>query len=184
VGVAFAAHGTLPGDSLYPVKLSLEDTQLWLADEPARVELATQFAQRRIEEMQTLIEASRERDLPIAAQNFSTRIEYATNTLTAIIAQDPERAAQLSLALEATLTQHQQMLTERLQIVPDPAKPAIQRAIEASSRGQQALEDLFGDSKHPGPPAEKPETPPAGGPPDKRPEVPSGPPGWAPGGRP
>jgi hypothetical protein len=56
-GVTWAASDSLPGEVLYPVKLVGEDLRLSLASTPARqVELALQFADERVAEIEELVE--------------------------------------------------------------------------------------------------------------------------------
>jgi hypothetical protein len=56
-GVTWAANDSLPGDVLYPVKLAGEDLRLSLASTPeSQVELALQFADERVVELEGLVE--------------------------------------------------------------------------------------------------------------------------------
>jgi hypothetical protein len=56
-GVTWAASDSLPGDVLYPVKLAGEDLRLSLASTPeSQVELALQFADERVAELEALVE--------------------------------------------------------------------------------------------------------------------------------
>jgi len=56
-GITWAASDSLPGDVLYPVKLAAEDVRLSLASAPeSQVELALQFADERVAELEALVE--------------------------------------------------------------------------------------------------------------------------------
>jgi hypothetical protein len=56
-GVTWAANDSLPGDVLYSVKLASEDLRLSLASTPeSQVELALQFADERVVELEELVE--------------------------------------------------------------------------------------------------------------------------------
>jgi len=56
-GVTWAASDSLPGDVLYPVKLAGEDLRLSFASRPeSQVELALQFADERVAEVEALAE--------------------------------------------------------------------------------------------------------------------------------
>jgi hypothetical protein len=56
-GVAAAAGNSLPGETLYPVKLAVEDARLALASSPeAEAELAMEFVRERTQEMEMLME--------------------------------------------------------------------------------------------------------------------------------
>jgi hypothetical protein len=202
-GTAYASGSALPGDGLYPLKLSIEEARLFLADNAGDVSLTIQFAQNRAEEINALIEADREADLSLAVDLFSDQVTAATDSLTVLAQTEPERAAQLGSQLDQTLSTHTDKLNSLLATVPDAAKPALERAIFASSRGQGAVHDLIENvppaNGPAGPPDEVPGpdgTPPAGGPPDGvpghggtppgqgRPNGTPGPPTWVPGGKP
>ena len=202
-GTVYASGSALPGDGLYPLKLSIEDARLILADDAGDVSLSVQFAQTRAEEIRALVEANREEDLSLAVNLFSDQISSATDSLTVLAQTDPDRAVQLGSLLDQTLSFHTDKLNSLLATVPDAAKPALERAISASNRGQGIVQDLIGG----GPPSDGPagppdgipgpdRTPPAGGPPDGvpghggtppgqgRPNGTPGPPTWVPGGKP
>jgi hypothetical protein len=203
-GTAYASGSALPGDDLYSLKLSIEDARLFLADDAGDVSLSVQFAQNRAEEIRALVEADREEDLSLAVDLFSEQVVGATDSLTVLAQTDPDRAAQLGSLLDQTLSTHTEKLNSLLATVPDVARPAIERAILASNRGQGIIQDLIEN----GPPADGPagppdgvpgptKTPPAGGPPDGvpghggtppgqggPPDGTPGPPTWVPGGKP
>lgn len=203
-GTAYASSSALPGDDLYPLKLSVEEARLFLADDAVDVSLSVQFAQNRAEEIQALIETDRDEDLSLAVDLFSDQVIAATDSLAVLAQTEPERAARLGSQLDQTLATHTEKLNSLLTTVPDAAKPAIERALLASSRGQGAVHDLIENvppaNGPAGPPDEVPgpaRTPPAGGPPDGVPghggtppgqgrprDGTPGPPAWVPGGKP
>jgi hypothetical protein len=156
-GTAYASNSALPGDALHPVKLSIEDARLFLAGDAEDVSLAAGFAQIRLEEMKSLIELNREEDLSLAVDLFSNRIANAADSLAAVSRNDPERAAQLGSALEESLSHHAETLNSLLMTVPDEAKPAIENALLASSRGRNIVRRLMENR------------PPGGGPPEEIP---------------
>lgn len=184
-GTVYASSDALPGDFLYPVKLSTEDVRLLVSNDADNVSLAMEFVQIRMEEIRVLIESGREGDLYLAADLLSNRITVATESLAAVAEDDPERAAQAAFMLEQALSVHTEVLISQLGTVPDQAKPAIERAILASSKGQAVVQNLF-ENELPGggPPEEIPDpgkNPPGGGPPDGVPDSGGNPSG---GGRP
>ena len=57
-GVAWTASDSLPGDMLYPVKMTTEDARLALASTPEeRLGLTLQFVEERVEEIRALVNA-------------------------------------------------------------------------------------------------------------------------------
>ena len=166
-GTVYASSNALPGEFLYPVKLSVEDARLLISDDVEDVLLSAEFVQARVDEIQALIDNNREEDLDLAVNLLVERIHTSTEALAAVAEDNPEHAAQLSSLLEATLSSHTEILTSQLGNVPDQAKPAIERAISASTRGQEVLQRLFENRLPGGPPDDLPapaRTQPAGPP--------------------
>ena len=153
-GAAYAAGEALPGDSLFPVKRLMEETRLWMSDDAGDVLLFAQFAQVRVAEIQALAEAHREEDLILAVNLLGEEIAASTQSLASLAQEDPERARELSQLLEEKFSIHADVLTSRLDSVPEQARPAIEHAIRESNQGRQTIEDLFEDER------------PGGGPPD------------------
>lgn len=203
-GTAYASSNALPGDGLYPLKLSIEEARLFLADDAEDVPLTIRFAQNRADEIQALVDADREEDLSRAVDLYSEQVVDATASLTVLAQTDPDRAARLGSQLDQTLSTQAEKLNSLLTTVPDAARPAIERALLASSRGQGIVQDLIGNGPPAGDPAGPPDgipglagTPPAGGPPEGVPghggtppgrggslDGTHGPPTWVPGGKP
>jgi hypothetical protein len=68
---AFAAQSSLPGDALYPLKISLEEMRLGLTnDAQAEIALLGELVSRRLQEIQAALEEG----LPVAEQ-LQTRLE-------------------------------------------------------------------------------------------------------------
>jgi hypothetical protein len=66
-GTIYAAADSLPGDFLYPLNLQVEEAQLGLAREPDRAaRLALSFADKRLNEIELLVAAGRQKDIPVA----------------------------------------------------------------------------------------------------------------------
>jgi hypothetical protein len=159
-GTVYASAAALPGDMLYPVKLSVENVRLSTVNDAGEVLLATEFLQTRLDEIQALIEANREDDLHLVVEPFSARIATATHSLATVSQGDAERAAQLAPLLEEALSVHTEVLTALLETVPEQAKPAIERAISSSSRGRDVVRGLFeSDRPGDGPPEDIPGPP-------------------------
>lgn len=55
IAMVGAVRGSLPGDTLYPVKLGIEKTQVgFVANKENKIRLQTEFALRRLEELETI----------------------------------------------------------------------------------------------------------------------------------
>lgn len=62
-GVSAASASALPGEALYPIKRTVEQMQISLAAEVQREQLQAEFNQRRITEIQALLEQRREAEV-------------------------------------------------------------------------------------------------------------------------
>ncbi|MFU8796217.1 MAG: DUF5667 domain-containing protein [Dehalococcoidia bacterium] len=197
-GATYAAQGSLPGDTLYPVKVATEQLALRLpGDDVSRAERGQSFADRRVEEIVDLAAQGRAHDLGLAAERYEhalnmtmARIEAAIRA--GLVAGNVTGNVTARVA-EATL-KHVGVLLDVWEQVPDQAKPAIamamERAVTGHYRAMKALKEAGVDvSQLPGMPAEVRERlegildgiPPWAGPPDG---VTPGPPDDVPGGRP
>ncbi len=145
-GTAYASQGSLPGDTLYPVKLATEQARMALpGDDAAKAEWALTFAQRRVEEMEALAERERAQHLDLAAGAY----DDAMDRVQARIARAAERGLVTgnvtALVAEAT-AKHMSVLDKVYDMVPDQAKPAIAHARDVSQTGHlRALDTLTQD---------------------------------------
>ena len=70
-GTVYAAQDSLPGDTLYPVKLAVEEATMMLqGGDVYRAERAMDFASKRVREMLTLTERERLGDLGVTADKY------------------------------------------------------------------------------------------------------------------
>jgi hypothetical protein len=157
VSTAAASSDSLPGDTLYPVKTSIEDIKLAFADDEGDVELNVQYAQNRVEEMQALVEADRYEDIPIAVQRYENNIAALAQAMAHLAANDPARAEAHANLLEAARANRTETLTGLLDKVPEQAKKGIQRALEAGPPDHAGgpPEDKGKPDRTPGPPEGK-----------------------------
>jgi hypothetical protein len=140
---AYASQFSLPGDALYPVKTSLEQTQLGLSLNAARqAELQLEFAQRRLDEVATLIEEGRYNDIETATSEFEYHIQQAIDTLELVAAGDPARAEELAAKIASALSSYASTLSGMMANVPEAVKPAFERAMNVfQPAGSVAAED-------------------------------------------
>jgi hypothetical protein len=111
-GTIYAAADSLPGDFLYPLNLQVEETQLGLAREPDQAaRLALSFADKRLSEIERLIAAGRQKDIPIALQ------EYERILASPRLSEHTAAQAELSAVIVERLTAQE----NRLQAIRSPA---------------------------------------------------------------
>jgi len=175
-GTVYAAGGALPGDALYPVKTATEEVRLTLSDDQADAALYLQFADERLEEINRLAARGRYEDLAIAAQRLDSQMESAASLLDLYEAEASDQYAQIDRLYEE-LEFTYVLLAALEDNLPEPAQYGINRAMQASSKGQAKIAELFPNNFPPGPPGGVPpgqsgDTP--VGPPEGKPEGPQG----------
>ena len=141
---AYASQGALPGDALYPVKTSLELTQVRLARDAARqAELHLSFAERRLVEIASLIAEGDFDHIETATREFETHVQEAIRALETVSAGDPQRAGELAIQITSALTRYAEILKGMLVSVPDTIKPSVEKAILISEQEEHEDEIEF-----------------------------------------
>ena len=141
---AYAAQGALPGDALYPLKTSLEETQVRLSHNAARqAQLHLAFAERRLDEIAALIADGRFDNIDTATSEFEDHVQQAIESLDTVTAGDPQEAKSLALQISMALSRYTQVLRGMVIKVPDPVKPSVQKALMTSELEQQYNEIEF-----------------------------------------
>jgi len=140
-GTAYASQDILPGDTLYPMKIGMEQVRrLLTTDDAVRVELELKFASIRLHEIETL------------ANKRTDRIAMAVNRYEQAIAMAIERAEQTrehnvsAHVLEIValaISNHLSILDSIEDGVPENSKKAIKHAKEIAITEQiRALRSL------------------------------------------
>jgi hypothetical protein len=168
-GTVYAAADSLPGDFLYPLNLQVEEAQLGLAREPDRAaRLALSFADKRLNEIERLVAAGRQKDIPVALQ------EYQHMLANPGLSADTDRQGEtVTLIVEALAEQEDRLLAIRSRMDAQNSA-ALDSAIDALERKRQShslnapVHDIPGQGNPnlPGldnPPGLGAPTPPAGG---------------------
>jgi Xaa-Pro aminopeptidase len=130
-GATSAAASSLPGDPLYGVKRASEDVQLALTfDDVARMQLLSQFTDRRLEEL-AQIAKQRPTGAPTATQEYADAVERfadALDDLRAATSEDKREAAQ-ALA-EAARAKHRAVLDAVKGQLPEAQRSDVQNVID------------------------------------------------------
>lgn len=148
-GTAYASQGSLPGDTLYPVKLATEQVRMALpGDDAAKAERALGFAETRIEEIEALAESDRAQHLGLAADKYDDAMDVVLARLERA-ANEGMVAGNVTVNLAEATARHLSLLDKIYEMVPEQAKPAIAHARNVSRTGHfRALEIITQD--HPG----------------------------------
>lgn len=115
-GTVYAAEGTLPGDVLYVVKISINETaEEMLAFSPAaKASVSVEFASRRIEEAEALaVQGKLTADLSATLEErFAAHAERADLLASELEEDDPESAAEVRAQLRSSLSAHGAILAQ------------------------------------------------------------------------
>jgi hypothetical protein len=142
---AYASQTALPGDALYPVKTSLELTQVALTgDAYNRAQLYLRFAQRRMDEITKLLEQGRYRDVGQAADEFEFYIQEAMESLQIVLAADPGRGAELSNQVSNALLAYALALKSVHSNAPEQVRFSVEKALLASQDGMGEEIEIIG----------------------------------------
>jgi len=133
---AYASRAAMPGDALYTVKTGIERTEVTFSKSPAvQAELHLQFAQKRLDEMATLIKEGRFANVSKTSAQFEYHVQQAVILLQALAAGNPTQASALTTQVSTTLTRYTQTLNTMLTNVPETTRSSMTRAIQVSSSG-------------------------------------------------
>jgi len=130
-GTVYAAQDSLPGDTLYSVKLGVEEATMMLGgDDVARAERALNFAAKRVREMVTLTERERLGDLGLAADKYCCAMNMSLVRMEAALGNGGSLAGNITARVAEATAEHLPVLDGVYNVTPDEAKPAMTRAME------------------------------------------------------
>jgi hypothetical protein len=130
-GTVYAAQDSLPGDTLYSVKLGIEDATMMLGgDDVARAERALNFATKRVREMLTLTERERLADLEFAADKYCCAMNMSQVRMELALGNGGSLAGNITARVAQAAAEHLPELDGVYNVTPDEAKPAMTRAME------------------------------------------------------
>lgn len=134
-GVAYAAQGALPDETLYGFKRAIEEVQVALArDDEARAQAYLALAEERLHE----IEEANARGLPAAARAAAealvTEVAQAERYLDRAQRQGHD-VTTAAARLRRHLAHEQDVLAAAAQQAPEPARGALAAALQQTARG-------------------------------------------------
>ena len=128
-GTAYAAQDSLPGDTLYSVKLGTESIRrLVTADASATVDLELSFAGTRLEELEAVVDRG-PAEMAIAISKYEKNIDLAELGMEELADVDTDGAASEALAL--AMSNHLATFADIEDEAPEGAKAAV---VQASDR--------------------------------------------------
>lgn len=150
-GAVLAAQGSLPGDNLYPLKISLEKAALAVTvNQTQNAQLSVQFTERRSAEIYQMVSEGRYDHINDSVANFETQVNSTIQTLDVVANNNDQQAQELASSLKIILTNQNEFLSKLIITAPGTAKPALAKAIRVTENGVTAADVLI---KTPPPPA-------------------------------
>jgi len=131
-GTAMAAGGAVPGDLLYPVKMTTEEVRLaFTFSDLAKAELHVDLAERRVDEIRKLVDMDEPEKITKLAARVVAHLEIAGR----VAGIGDEGIAELKAHLEKSATVQLANLEQILAIAPEKIKPAVEDALVISGEG-------------------------------------------------
>jgi hypothetical protein len=142
-GVAFASQWAIPGDPLYPVKISLENAQVALSfSEMRRAELYIEHAEQRMFEIQNLVVENRFEYLHDTISRFEIQAVLATRLLQSASEVNAPRAQELAVQLQQLLKEQAALFPVLAQATPQDSQDEIKRLMDITAALVLQAEDL------------------------------------------
>ncbi len=134
--VVETTESAIPGDPGYTVKRTVEDLTLAVSNDPGQqIVLYLEYSQRRLSEVNALVDKSRYNDATETLDEFQTQVKKAVTSLDAVRDEDTVHKELLAMTIQEKLSDHSRQLSILLPRVPDAARPAVTRALNVSASG-------------------------------------------------
>ncbi len=125
-----ASQNSIPGDTLYPIKTTLERTRLSLArSTETRIELQLEFAEFRLDEIEALIKEGRFQNIKPAITAFEGHIMKALEEINLLAEESPDQAVSLMASLTESLARYVAALTDMASRIPEPLRVDLEDTI-------------------------------------------------------
>ena len=128
--------GPTPGSFWYGITTTFENVNLFFTfNSEKKAEKALGYAERRLAQAKAAAESENSKAVKTALADYEAKINLATESSKKI--EDNERAEKLLTSIADNTAKHQEVLSDVLEKIPEEAREAITKAIEASKRGQE-----------------------------------------------
>ncbi|MFC1612269.1 DUF5667 domain-containing protein [Patescibacteria group bacterium] len=131
-----ASENSLPGDTLYPIKLFVEKTQLTFAPKEDEVSLRVEFAERRLEEMRQILEEpyseEQEENTLEAVSNFNEQVKAVQTTIEDLDSEGETEASVEAANIINTKTEEYNIVLEKVKesLEEGETKEELQKATD------------------------------------------------------
>ena len=128
--------GVKPGSFWYGFDLAFEKINLFFTfNSEGKARKALEYADERLAEAEAVAENNNTDAVKTAITNYESNIAFAAEKSKDV--SEKEKAEALLTSIADSTSKHQEILADVLAKVPDEAKEAIAKAIEASRKGQE-----------------------------------------------
>ena len=135
-GLINAARNTLPGESLYAVKRIHEQVQFGVTfSDTARVVLATEFSEHRLDEIQALLEQGKPAAAAELFDDFQLEVTRTVNLLNEVDGSQPEMKLEAAQAVQVELAKQAQQLEEIQASAPPEVLAGLMQAHTVAMQG-------------------------------------------------
>jgi hypothetical protein len=143
-GVALAAQSALPGESLYPVKISLEQVSLAVSlSDAGDASLHIRYSERRVKEMQVLEAIGEYTKIEKPLYNYQYQINQAVSLIRKISDKDAVQGKTLAQALQQALSSETEQLSGMTQVAPQNVQGNLIQALQVSQSGLIAANQVI-----------------------------------------
>ena len=134
----------LPGDAPYPLITALEEARLFFAPSPAQqTRLHTEFARRRLAEIQGLVFEGRYEQIAPAAVDFERHVDAATRLLQRLAQRDPLQAQALAAGLQVALRSQDDLMPLLASFTPAAERAQFEHIRFVVEDGMHSMQQLF-----------------------------------------
>ncbi len=141
--VALVAQDAIPGDPLYPVKVTLERVEMIATQDLAEeIRLHAEFAQNRLIEVQELVLEGRYEYIPGTLARFGAHVNNAVSKLETLARRDAAMALVMTAYLHESLSEQLVVLNTLMGIVPLALQPEITEALNVADGAIIVVEEI------------------------------------------
>src|SRR3989338_6499337 len=149
-----ASYGSLPGDTLYSLKIAAEKAQLTLTSKEAKPSLQVEFAGRRLEEMAKIASQpssdNQQERTKQAVKNFTKQVQAVKTTLENLETKDnPAKALEIAQIVDRKTTEYTSVLEQTKDAVSEEVKKDVDTASNmVNDTGIKAVEVIVKTSNN------------------------------------
>ena len=139
-GIVLAAEHITPGSPLYPVKQIVQEAKLAVASNPTtKALLHLEKAEDKIEEIKQSVSNNNDEELESVVKDYQDNVGKAIQETQ----KSKDQTNNAARVIEQSLGNQTQTLQELQNTAPTQAQPALEKAIDASQKGQEQAQEAI-----------------------------------------